>query len=93
MVAGPELVRMTSEFEASLERKHNKPLDTSHHKQPKNCRMTFGKQVKELVDVMEETSNPFLEETTDLLRLDTREIVGPTVASSVRQAEQWVGHL
>ena len=33
MVAGPEMVRMTSEFEASLERKHNKPLDTSHYDQ------------------------------------------------------------
>ena len=29
----PELVRMTSEFEASQERKHNKSLDTSHHDQ------------------------------------------------------------
>ena len=31
--------------------------------------------------------NPFLEETTDILRLDTRDIVDPTVASSVHQAK------
>ena len=36
---------------------------------------------------MEEMGNPFLEETTDFLRLDTRDIVDPTVAYSVRQAE------
>ena len=87
MDAGPELVRVTSEFETSLERKHNKPLDTSHHEQTKSFQITFGKQVKELVDVMEEMGNPFLEETTDLLRLDTRDIVDPTVTASVRQAE------
>ena len=87
MVAGPEIVRMTSEFEASQGRKHNQTLDTSHHEQTKSAQMTFGKQVKELVDVMEEMGNPFLEETTDLLRLDTRDIVDPTVAASVRQAE------
>ena len=57
-------------------KKHNKPLDTSHHKQTKSFQVTFGKQVKELVDVMEEMGNPFLEETTD-----------PTAASYVRQAE------
>ena len=46
MVAGPELMRMTSEFETSLERKNNKSLDTSHHEQTKSFQMTFGKQVK-----------------------------------------------
>ena len=36
---------------------------------------------------MEEMGNPFLEETTDFLRLDIKDIVDPTVASSVRQDE------
>ena len=31
--------------------------------------------------------NPFIEETTDFVRLDTRDIVDPTVAYSVCQAE------
>ena len=31
--------------------------------------------------------NPFIEKTTDLLRLDTGDIVDPSVASSVRQDE------
>ena len=46
MIAGSELMRMTSEFESSLERKNNKSLDTSHHGQTKSFQMTFGKQVK-----------------------------------------------
>ena len=44
MVAGPEVMRMTSQFEASPE--ENKPLDTSHREQNKCFQMTFGKQVK-----------------------------------------------
>ncbi len=40
---------------------------------------------------MEEMENPCLEETTDLLRLDTRDIRDLKVVSAVRQAEN-VGH-
>ena len=36
--------------------------------------VTFGKQVKDLVEVMEKMGNPFLEDTTDLLSLDIRDI-------------------
>ena len=50
--------------------------------------MTFGQHVARLTDVMEEMGNPFLEETTDLLRLDTREIMDPEVVAAVRQAEE-----
>ena len=58
VVAGPELVMMTSEFKASLERKHHKLLDTSHNEQTKSFQVTFGKQDKELVDVIEDMGNP-----------------------------------
>ena len=58
VVAGPELVMMTSEFKASLERKHHKLLDTSYHEQTKSFQVTFGKQDKELVDVIEDMGNP-----------------------------------
>ena len=35
--------------------------------------VNFAQHVKGLVEVMEELGNPFLEESTDLLRLDTRD--------------------
>ena len=57
VVAGPELVMMTSEFKASLERKHHQLLDTSHNEQTKSFQVTFGKQDKELVDVIEDMGN------------------------------------
>ena len=53
MVAGHELVRMTGEFEASLEKKHQ-PLETRHREQTKRSKVTFGKQVKRLVEIMKD---------------------------------------
>lgn len=87
MVAGPEIVRMTAEFERCLETKHSH-LETRHHEQRKSTQVTFGNHVSKLVEVMEEMGNPFLEETTDLLRLHTRDIMDPKVVSAVRQAEE-----
>ena len=65
IVAGPEIVRMTAEFERCLETKHSH-LETRHHEQTKSTQVTFGRHVSKLVEVMEEMENPFLEETTDL---------------------------
>lgn len=36
--------------------------------------MTFAKNVQNPVEVIEEMGNPFLEESKDLLKLDTRDI-------------------
>ena len=47
--------------------------------------VNFAQHVKSLVEGMEEMGNPFLVESTDLLRLDTRDILDAAVASSVCQ--------
>ena len=82
MVSGPELVRMTTEFEASLETKHKKSQETRHHEQTKSVQVSFGQHVTNLVRVMEEMGNPFLEETTEL-RLDTRDFMASVQVSSL----------
>ena len=45
----------------------------------------FAQLVKSLI---EEMRNPFLEESTDLLGLDTRDIFDAAAASSVCQAQE-----
>ena len=47
-----------------------------------------AQQVQGKVEVIEEMGNPFMDETKDLLRLNTRDIVDPTVASSISCAEE-----
>ena len=89
MVAGPELVRISTEFEASIKELHKRTSEESrHHDQTKSTQVTFAQHVKCLVGVMEEMGNSFLEESKDLLRLDTRSIVDEAVASSICQAAE-----
>ena len=73
MVAGPEVSRVIDEFETAQEQHVNK-AQLLHHDQNESTQKTFKKDVRSLVAVIEEFGNPYLEETTDLLVLDTRDI-------------------
>jgi len=46
------------------------------------------KQVNTLTGTIEEMGHPFLEESEDLLVLDTRDIADPKVAHTIRNIEQ-----
>ena len=88
MVAGPELVRLSQELEVSIDGLHKRMTsETRHNEQTKKFQVHFTKNVQSLVEVIEEMGNPFLEESKDLLRIDTRDIIDPAVASPVDQAE------
>ena len=88
MVSGPEVARMTTEFEASIGMCKRMNTVTRHHEQTKSIQVTFAQHVKSMVEVIEEMGNPFVEESKDLLRLDTRDIIDPAVADYLRQAEE-----
>ena len=90
MVAGPELVRITAEFEASIDKFNEQSLEvlSCHRDQTKSTQVTFAQHVKSLVEVIEEMGNPFLEESKDLLKLDTRDIMDIAVVNSIFQAEK-----
>ena len=85
MVAGPEVSRMVTEFE-SLQA-HSHINDNRHHEQHKGVQATFLKEVKSLVAVIDEMENPFMEESDDLLVLDTRDFLDTCVGETVRKAE------
>ena len=79
MVAGPEVVRLTSEFELSILKKVK--VDQRQHEQTRSSQLRFAQQ--SMVEVIEEMGNPFLEESKDLLQLNTRDIVDQAVVSSI----------
>ena len=80
LVAGPEMARVTAQSEASIHGVRKKKfLETRHHEQTKGNQVIFVKHVKGLVEVMEGIGNPFMEESKDLLRLDSRDIIDPVV--------------
>ena len=86
MVAGPEVVRMISEFEASIIK--GAKLSQQHHEQTRSSQALCVQQVQNLVEVVEEMGNPFLEGTQDLLRLDTMYVMDPAVMSAICSAEK-----
>ena len=84
MIAGPEVARIIQEFEETYfkkvsEEKHH------HHEQIQGVPAAFKKDVLSLVSAIEDMSNPFEEDSTDLLVLDLKEIMDDTVVKAVRE--------
>ena len=77
-LAGPETIRIISEFEYSIIGKEETSGNTKHHEQTQAHKKRFVHQVKSLVQVIKSQRNPFEEDTRNLIRLHTREIMDET---------------
>ena len=91
MVSGPEIARIIGEFEASkdlISHNQSKSPNLLHHEQVKSIQGAFEKQVTALCDVVEKMSNPFMEDSSDLLVLDSRDIVDAEVVATIRKIQQ-----
>ena len=75
MISGPEMARLVSEFEASMTTEVEFQ-GADHHEVQRSFQVSFFKDVKSLVTTIEDFGNPFLEESEDLIVLDTKEIAG-----------------
>ena len=92
MVAGPELSRTLTEFESTFKTNRGESA-IRHHEQVPAVQSAFAKQVNALVSTIEEMGNPFLDESADLLVLDSKEILDDTVVRTVRNIETIGAHL
>ena len=86
MVSGPEMARLIDEFQASTDK--GKDTDPRHHEELKHVQVAFAHDVKSLTDVIDDMGNPFSENSSDLLVLDTRDIADPAIIDSIRQVEK-----
>ena len=86
MVSGPEMARLIQEFDGSTEKRQY--TDVRHHEQKRHVQMTFAQDVRSLSRVMEEMGNPFTESSSDLLVLNSRDVMDTAVADTVRQVEK-----
>ncbi|CAG2187553.1 unnamed protein product [Mytilus edulis] len=75
-------------YKERIKKDQSKGPDLRHHEQVKSRQDTFARQVKAFCSVLEEMGNPFMEQSDDLLILDTRDIVDPRVAETVRKVEE-----
>ena len=87
MVSGPEMARLVEEFQASIEKPETKS-DVRNHEQTKSTQMTFFNQVKALCNVIEDMGNPFIDDSNDLLVLDTRDLADQAVINTMRNLEK-----
>ena len=72
MISGPELARLVTDFEVAME--YGFEEDTKKH-------------IKKIISVIEKLGNPFLEDSDDLLVLDTRNIMPETVKQTINPIE------
>ena len=88
MVAGPEIVRTIDGFETACLDNHIGRDNGRRHEHTMAVQVTFASDVQALVEVIEDLGNPFMEESGDLLVLDTRDIADPAVVATVRGIEK-----
>ena len=74
MVAGPEISRLVGEFESSI----GLGRDTNsekHHEDSPTAQKDFWNKIQRLIQVFIDYENPFQEESTDIHKLDSKEVV------------------
>ena len=88
VAAAPEIIRMLHEFESDV--KTNKVSEnTRHHDQIPSVQIKFQKHVQLLQDTIKEWGNPFMEESEDLVAIDTKDVADPqaiTILKSLKDA-------
>ncbi len=87
MISGPQMACMVQEFEdiAGIG-SHKESLH--HHEQTAGTQLSFLKEVKSLVSVLKLFGNPFMEQSSYLLALDSKVIADGAVTATVRGIQQ-----
>lgn len=87
MTAGPEVARALNKFKDNCLKKE-KENELLHHESTNSAQASFAKNVRQLVSVFEEMGNPFLEESGDLIAIDSINIADTDVSHTVRSIEK-----
>ena len=88
LIARPEIARVVNEFETTF--LSHKADDVCHHEQVPSIQTAFAKDVRNMLSVMDELGNPFLEDSKDLIALDTKDIMPELVVESVKMRTKLV---
>ena len=86
LIAGPEIARVVNEFETTF--LSHKADDVRHHEQVPSIQAAFAKDVRNMLSVMDELGSPFLDDSKDLIALDTKDIMPERVVESVKNAHR-----
>ena len=78
MVSGPEISRLIEQFEYDNQVK----ADFRHHEEIEANQTSFLTNVKQMTRTLDELGSPFIEETKDLIVLDSKEIADIKISES-----------
>ena len=84
MVSGPEQARLLKEFEEECISNMNDPEPEFHHEEGFSIQKSFKEQTLSLINVLNEMGNPFLDDSNELLTLDTRNVLDKSVLNTVQ---------
>ena len=87
MVAGPEIARVLTKFEASF----STPSDTitgRQHEQSNRTQLTYAKDVLCVLATFQDMGNPFIEDCGDMLTLDTKVVMNKGAIRTVDTVEE-----
>ena len=87
MICGPELARCISEFECPAWSDENNTQLLPHHEERLATQLSFKKQVQSLIDTVTGFGNPFEDDCSELLILNTRACTDDSVIETVRSVE------
>ena len=89
MVSGPELSRMINEFETSQNfvSVAEDNAEKKHHEDSPAVQCNFIKDVRSVCAELESKGNPFLEDSKDILNVDTKEIMGNDLVNTVKNVK------
>ena len=85
MIAGPEQARLLKEFEQEYISEDG--TKQQHHEEGMSTQKIFKEQALALVHTIRGMSNPFVDDTSDLIMLDTRNVIDESVVNTVRTVE------
>ena len=77
-VAGPEVTRVIAEFEAGMT--SSKDPIPKHHDQSPSVQNRFVADTKALIAAFQEMGNPFIEDSDEIIVLDTKEVMSEETA-------------
>ena len=79
MLAGPDCAQMVEEFEAIHD---PPPSSTGHHEEGRSLQATFRKDISSFVKVVGQLGNPFFETSSELVALNTQNVMEESVVAS-----------
>ena len=100
MVEGPEVNPLLAAYEA-MSSSIDTRIDRRHHEATVGAQTALFENVKVMTTVLQDMGNPFQNESSDLLSLDTKNIANPSLAQLVaihhqrglKQVEVFLGGL